>query len=139
MRVLFLALLLLSLSSCSALKGYEGPERADQELSHIYVSLQSGLSLDSLYVDDQYVSGFRAGIKVLPGSHQVRMAFSEFDKDCEGTGSWRCYYVWNCFGEFSTQAGSDYKLKGSFSSVIVFEDDSTTPFSALSCETREPW
>lgn len=125
----------LLLSACSPSQGYEGPALPTDQVATIASYSQAGLERDALFVDYRSVSYFSTGISVLPGTHELRMDFSESDKACDAD-EWYgpCYRQWSCAGTLECSAGKEYKLKAVPGAVWIFEGSDDTPIGSLSCE-----
>ncbi len=131
----FVLLIALTLVGCGVTKGYPGPELPPEQVSRVFFSSQSPLSLSSKRIDAVSEGFFDQGIAVLPGEHTASMSVIGTDEEECGTNYCRetverdkdgdvvsrtcecsqpCSqdkYSSNCSTSFATAAGVDYTIE----------------------------
>jgi hypothetical protein len=162
-RCIAIALLAtFSLTACTTLKGYPGPELSAEQLA---IVSRPFFQRGSLSVDDQDLNIWHTKIAVLPGEHKVELYFSELLEErtigpehCTTSTStykkdnkeqcktdYRCEYpvevtqraVW-CIAEFVTEPKREYRVEYSDFKIVIHELNDNRIVTNQDCETGLP-
>jgi hypothetical protein len=162
-RCIAIALLgTFSLTTCTTLKGYPGPELSAEQLA---IVSRSFFQRGSLSVDDQDLNIWNTKIAVLPGEHKVELYFSELleertigpehcttsistckkDNKEQYKTHYSCEYpvevtqraVW-CIAEFVTEPKREYRVEYSDFKIVIHELNDNRIVTNQGCETGLP-
>ena len=151
-----------SLTACTTLKGYPGPELSAEQLA---IVSRPFFQRGSLSVDDQDLNIWNTKIAVLPGEHKVELYFSELLEErtigpehCTTSTStykkdnkeqcmthYSCEYpvevtqraVW-CIAEFVTEPKREYRVEYSDFKIVIHELNDNRIVTNQDCETGLP-
>lgn len=100
------------LAGCTV-KGYEGPERPDDEISEITIRSSGPAEILSVSIDDKRIGGFGNTYQVLPAAHTFDIEYRFEDRSACQYDERGCYgYVeyGSCQGTITTKAGRAYLI-----------------------------
>ncbi|MBL7662962.1 hypothetical protein JNK13_09450 [bacterium] len=106
-RLIVLAGTLLSISACTPVKGYEGPELPEEQIALVKTKYEGGDAVDFYQRAVDGIAFKNSGIQVLPGKHSFKLSIdvNEEPYDCEGYGKLDYYSYQSCQQKYYQDKG----------------------------------